>query len=91
MIKTMIDLVDYINEHLEDEDFFYNLQDILDKLEPSKEAVRSLLDAICSFDIRELYDTIFDNRFMGYVSESKASELKKEFKRLFEEYSELGK
>ena len=74
----MNSLEDYIYEHIEDENFFYDLQDILDKLEPSKESVSLLLDAIGSFDIQELYDTIFDNRFIGYVSESKVSELKEE-------------
>lgn len=84
----MNSLEDYIYEHIEDEYFFYDLQDILDKLEPSKESVSLLLDAIDSFDIKELYDTIFDNRFIGYVSESKVSELKEKYNFLFDDCCE---
>lgn len=82
----MESIEEYIYEHKEENDFFLELQELLDTIKPSREAAENLLDTIGSYDIRELYETLLDDSFGDFLTDDELSKLNKDYSSLFVPY-----
>lgn len=78
-----IDIEDFIYEHLEEDDLFFQLSDLLDELSVTRENAEALLDAIHTFDIYELYQALADN-FRSLLTDEEYSEIKRKYRKTFD-------
>lgn len=78
-----VDIDDFIGEHLAEHDFFEQLSDYLDELSVTRENAEALLDAIDSYDIYELYQTLADN-FRFLLTDKEYSEIKRKYRKTFD-------
>ena len=77
------DVEDFIGEHLAEHDFFEQLSDYLDELSITRENAEALLDAIDTYDIYELYQTLADD-FRSLLTDKEFSEIKRKYRKTFD-------
>ena len=82
-MKDLIDLIDEMNAcNLAYDDFTDRLCTVLEEMKVNRQSVEEILDAIESYDVIELYDSLF-TRFGDLLSQSENNYYLEKYKQTF--------